>query len=194
MNAIPTYSLRFISCIVGLIVLGACENDMQEINTVVNTNEASLPIESSKDIEILYSDSAQVKMKLKAGVIDRYIGENSYFEMTSGVEVFFYKPYPQVESELKADYAIGFNAKNGGIDSMEAKRNVFVRNEKGDILNTEHLIWNASKKKIYTPEFVKITTQDEIIWGNGLEAEEDFSRYEIKQVKGQINIKDTTQF
>ena len=61
---------------------------------------------------------------------------------------------------------------------------------KGDKLNTEHLIWNAITKKIFTDEFVKITTKDETIWGDGLVANQDFSDYQIKNVKGQVYMKD----
>ncbi len=45
-------------------------------------------------------------------------------------------------------------------------------------------------KKIYTDAFVKITTKDEIIWGDGMIADQDFSNYEIKNVKGEVSIKD----
>jgi LPS export ABC transporter protein LptC len=73
---------------------------------------------------------------------------------------------------------------------MEAKRNVVVVNEKGDKLNTEHLIWDKNTRMIRTEEFVKITTEDEIIMGNGMEADEHFTKYKIKQIKGIISIKE----
>lgn len=62
-------------------------------------------------------------------------------------------------------------------------------NEKNEKLNTEHLIWNERTKKIYSDDFVKITTPDEIIFGNGFEADQDFSRYKIMKIKGTINLK-----
>ncbi len=40
---------------------------------------------------------------------------------------------------------------------------------------------------------MKITTKEEVIWGDGLEANQDFSEYEIKNVKGQIAVKDSIQ-
>lgn len=181
-------------CFTVCISLYSCENDIEEVNTITNANNTKLPVESTTQAVILYSDSAHIQMKITAAKIDRYIAEKSYFEMPKGVHVTFFKIYPEVETELKADYAVGFSNVNGGIDSMEVKRNVIVVNEKGDKLNTEKLIWDTRTKKIYSNEFVKITTKEEVIWGNGLDAEEDFSKYEIRQVKGQINIKDSTQF
>ena len=35
-------------------------------------------------------------------------------------------------------------------------------------------------------EFVKITTKDEVIYGQGLEANQDFSKYTIKKIRGTI--------
>jgi LPS export ABC transporter protein LptC len=72
---------------------------------------------------------------------------------------------------------------------VEAKKNVVVINEKNEKLNTEHLIWNEKTKKIYSDEFVKITTPDEIIYGTGFEADQDFSRYKIMNIKGTITVK-----
>jgi LPS export ABC transporter protein LptC len=183
----------FLFTIVVTTILQSCQNNIEEVNTFANTSSQIFPVESTIHAEILYSDSAKIQMKIEAEQLDRYLQPKPYFEMPKGVHVTFFKTYPDVESELKSDYAIGFNNINGGIDSMEVKRNVVVINEKGDMLNTEKLTWNTQSKKIYTNEFVKITTQDEVIWGNGLDAEEDFSKYEIRQVKGQINIKDSTQ-
>jgi LPS export ABC transporter protein LptC len=73
---------------------------------------------------------------------------------------------------------------------MEVKYNVEVVNAKGDKLNTEHLIWDEQKKKITSDAFVKITTAKEIIMGKGLEANQDFTQYEIKNIQGIINIGD----
>lgn len=180
------FSLLFI------VLLMSCKNDIEKINAIASDTIQSLPAESSIGVEFIYSDSAHIQMKLNAGQIDRYGGENAYFEMPKGLHVTFYKHYPNVETELKADYGLGFDSSNG-IDSMEVKRNVEVINVKGDKLTTEHLIWDARKKKIFTNEFVKITTKEEVLWGEGLEADESFSQFEIKNVQGQINIKDTIQ-
>ena len=73
---------------------------------------------------------------------------------------------------------------------MEAKGNVVVINVNGDKLNTEHLIWLESEKRIKSDEFVKIQTKEEIIYGDGLDANEDFTQYRIKNIKGVITIKE----
>jgi hypothetical protein len=37
---------------------------------------------------------------------------------------------------------------------------------------------------------VKITTGKQVIMGNGMESNQDFTKYEIKKVTGQIQLKD----
>ena len=138
----------------------------------------------------MYSDSARVRAKLTASKLDRYAGKKPYMEMPKGMEVIFYDENKKEQTKLTADYGIGFDNPDGGMEHMEAKRNVVVINKKGDTLNTEHLIWNAVTEKIYTNEFVKITTKDEIILGDGLTSNQDFSDYTIKNVKGRIDVKE----
>lgn len=175
--------------IILLILFSACENDIAVVNTITATKEKALPVESDKNAEIIYSDSAQVRAKLTTPILNRFAGKKAYMELPKGMEVIFYDGKKNQQTKLTADYGIGFD-KGSGIEQMEAKRNVVVINQKGDTLNTEHLIWNAVTKKIYTNEFVKITTKDDIIWGDGLIANQDFSDYTIKNVKGEVSAKD----
>lgn len=182
----------FLIAIFFVLFSSGCENDIEVVNSVTSVNEKLKPIESSKNVEFLYSDSAQIRSKLTSPLVDHFMGKKPYYEMQQGMEVIFYDKYPKEQNRLTANYGIGYD-NNNKMTIMEAKGNVIVINEKGDKLNTEHLIWNAITKKIYTNEFVKITTKDEVIWGNGLEANEDFSEYEIKQVKGQIAVKENLE-
>jgi LPS export ABC transporter protein LptC len=72
---------------------------------------------------------------------------------------------------------------------MTVKNDVIVVNIKGDTLRTELLIWDEKTNKINTNEAVKITTPDEIIYGDGLESNTEFSQYKIFKIKGIISLK-----
>jgi LPS export ABC transporter protein LptC len=172
-----------------VLLFCGCENDIAVVNSITADIQRQLPAESGKNVEIIYSDSALLRAKLNAPQLDRYIGKKSYMELPKGVKVIFYDEDRNEETKLTADYAIGFDD-GTGMSRMEAKRNVVVVNAKGERLNTEHLIWNAVTKKIYTDAFVKITSKDQTIWGDGLTANQDFSEYEITHVKGSISADD----
>ena len=166
-----------------MLAFTACENDIEQVNLI--TSKKKIPSESGKNVLIVYSDSARIKMKLNAVQLDHYDGENAYVEFPKGVNVFFYNDQNKLESNLKANYAIRYEKSN----MMEAKNNVIVINNKGEKLNTEHLFWDEKKEQIYSDVFVKITTKTEIIMGEGLESNQDFSKYKFKKIKGTINVK-----
>ena len=166
------------------MIFTGCVNDMKEVNAIVERE--LLPVEVADDIRIIYSDSALLKVILEAKHLERFLGENPYLEMTEGVHVRFYNKLGQVESELRSNYAVSHQ----NTDIMEAKEDVVVINQKGETLNTEHLIWEEKTERIHTEEFVKIITEDEVIFGHGFESNQDFTKYRIKKIKGTINLKD----
>jgi len=165
-------------------ILTGCETDIEKVKLV--TGKDNFPVESTKDAEILYSDSARVKVKLTANQLNRYSGKKSYLELPNGVNLLFYDEDMTVSSELTADYAISYE--NEGI--MEARGNVVLINELGERLDTEHLIWDQKKEIIYSNEFVKITTKDEVLMGYGFESNQNFTKFKIKNIQGTIAIDD----
>ena len=167
-----------------ITLFSSCHTDLDEIRHL--TNVQYLPTETMKDGEILYSDSAKVKMKLTAPQIDHYIGERNYIEMPKGMRMDFFNDSLKVDAWMKANYGIRYEKEQ----VMEARRKVEVVNVRGEKLNTEKLILDEKKDSIFTDVFVKITTKDEVLWGNGLESNRDFSRYVIKNIKGIVNIRD----
>ena len=145
------------------MLIAACSNDLEKIHEISIQNQASFPIETIKDCEIIYSDSAKVRVLLNATLMNRYADEESYIEFKNGLKVQFFDVNGKKESELNADYAIIDEEK----DLMLAQHNVVVRNVDGDVLETEKLNWNQQKEEIFTDEFVKITTDNEVIFGQG---------------------------
>jgi len=166
------------------LFFSACKNDIKVINIIGNKNY--LPVNSAKNVEIIYSDSAHVQMIVKAPQVDYYEGENPYQEMPKGVEMYFYDTLMQVKSKLTANYAISFEKEK----TMEAKNNVVVVNEKNEQLNTEHLVWDEKKAIIFSDKYVKINTGKDILWGVGMESDERFDKWKIKHPKGSISVKE----
>src|ERR1043165_3485780 len=60
-----------------------CENDIRTIKLL--TDQKKIPSDSGKDLEILYSDSARVKVKIKTPQLDKYPVKRPYTEMPKGV-------------------------------------------------------------------------------------------------------------
>ena len=171
----------FMTCLI--LTLSGCKNDMEEARLV--TARANTQIEQGKQVTIRYSDHGKTKIKAEAKTLTRFNTDHPYMEFSDGIKVSFYSVDGQVSTTMVADYASA--VENSSI--MTARKNVEVINAKGEKLNTEELIWDEQKKVLYSNAFVKITTAEEIIYGNGMEANEDFSDYVIKKITGKVKVK-----
>lgn len=144
------------------------------------------PSQVGDSVTLLYSDSTQLKVVLKANrmlIFNKNVTE-PYTLLPKGLFVTFFDDQEKVSATLKANYGIRYDIKK----QMEAKYAVELINKDGTKLETEKLIWNEVTQRIYTDVFVKITNRKEIIMGTGMESNQDFTKYEIKHVTGQIQI------
>ena len=174
--------IKSIVVIICTAMLFSCENDIKDINSL--SDFENNPVDIAKEVEIAYSDSGKIKMLLTSPIMKKYESDDPYTEMPEGVKVFFYDTAKTIDSYLTANYAI--NREKSRI--MEAKNDVVVINTRGERLNTEHLIWDQKKRTIYTNESVKITTADEVLFGDGLKSDETFDNWEILNPNGELTI------
>lgn len=165
-------------------IFSSCTNDPEEVEEI--NDEELFPDQEMKDVDVLYTSSGKVKFRLIAPLVLQYGGEKSFNEMPEGVEVLVYDSAMNVSSRLTSNYAIDQTYAR----KMEAKEDVVVINEKGEKLNTEHLIWDLEKDEIRSDVFVKITTDQQVLMGEGLVSNQDFSDYRILSPRGVINLKD----
>ena len=62
--------------------------------------------------------------------------------------------------------------------------NVQIKNLiKDQSLQSEEIFWNQAEKKIYTEKFVTIQDKQTLFNGSGMEADDSFSNYTLKQVR-----------
>lgn len=170
--------------LLSLMLLLSCGNDLDKIDTVELPDR--IPDSLYKDFQIIYSDSAEVKVLITGKVLKQF-GKtdttNAFEEMLDSVHMIFYDEHKVPQNELFADYA----KREQNSDQMEAKGHVVVVNIKGEKLETEHLIWNEKTKRISSDTDVKITqVGGKIIKGKGMEADQNFNNYTITKVVGEI--------
>lgn len=167
------------------LALLACENNIQTVNMVA-TKEV-FPSLSAYDISVHYTDSSKILFNLKSPQIDNYANaEQPYTEFPKGIKLVYFTQYPDTNSMITANYAIRHDTEK----YWEAKGNVVARNTKGEILNTEYMVWDEAKEIIYSDKYVKIITNEDVIEGQGFEADQSFTEWRITKVTGFINIAD----
>lgn len=167
-------------------ILFSCSNDLQEVKEI--TGEF-LSIENGKDVEILFTEDALPTIKIIAPTAVRYSlmpPDVPYTDFPDGLQLFVYNEKGELDSELSANQ--GKMTDNS--DDLEVNGDVQIINVKGEKLNTESLTWNKIDKKIRSDGFVKIFTDDEIIYGTGFEADENFTNYVIYNISGIVKVKD----
>lgn len=170
------------------MMLFACENDMETINSF--TTDESLPDEMARDIKVIYSDSGKILVELISPLLTKYETDDPYMEFPDGIRLLFYDSAMNVKSELTADYGINRIKKK----IMEVKGNVVINNfEKDEVLNTEHIIWDQKKREFYSNVFVKRTTKEDVIYGDGFTADESLTNYKLIHPRGVFAVEDDTE-
>ena len=155
------------------------------MNTVtLLTSNDKTPQQVEDNASIFYTDSAKTKFHLTAKRIENYGGQDPSVVFPKGIHIDFYDDSANVNGHLDADSAI----RHENTKLMEADKNVSVLNRKGEKLNTEQLFWDANHHKIYTNKFVRIKTEKQIIFGDGLTSNEDFTQYKITNIRGTIQL------
>jgi LPS export ABC transporter protein LptC len=173
-----------------LIAIGgfvSCENDIEVVQSFADP--AKVPDATFENFETLYYDSVKLTAKVQSRLLLRYSQERvkePYMEFPKGIFVQLYDSLKNVKAEVRSKYAI-FNEKQ---KIWEARKDVIVISTDGKKLNTEQLFWDQNKKIIYSNKFCRVTTPSASLTGNKFTATEDFSSYELTDVKGPLQVKD----
>lgn len=163
----------------------SCENDMMAV--VKLSSKDSIPDISITKVHVKQSEFGKPTLDLIAPRMISYQSHDAYTEFPDGLRIIFFDSINQPKSELTANYGISWDSRN----TMQARGNVVVRNfEKREQLNTESLVYDRNMRKVSTTEFVKITTPDRIIMGKGMESDELFNNWVIRDVTGTIYVEE----
>ena len=170
-----------------LALLCGCENDIERINLL--TDETETPNLKGANIEVIYSDSAKVKVQILAPAYIQFVDvERPYMEFPEGLEVYFYDKSGKIESEIKADYSVYYMDEQ----LWHATGNVVAhRRDNGDALNTEELFWDESKELIYSDSYTRIQNEDGVFYGKrGFDSNQNLSNWQLKGTSGTVNVQD----
>jgi LPS export ABC transporter protein LptC len=161
-----------------LVVLISCTNDPKLVQEFVSDKQQ--PIEQIKGAELLHTENGKVKVRLVANRIERFQEIQPSLIFPDHLEVYFYNDSSQLQSTLMADYASIDEEKK----IMLAQNNVILISSDDKKLETNELVWDENKNKIYTDKKVKITTGKEVIYGEGFTSTPDFKQYSITKIHG----------
>jgi LPS export ABC transporter protein LptC len=168
--------------LVSSLLLSSCdESEKSRVKPNDSLAKGISPDQTGWNIEVKFVDTSFTKAILNTGRT-RVFQQRMETYLDYGLKVqFFSKKSGQRVSLLTADSAIiDDKTKN-----MVAKGVVrVVADSSGTVLQTSALYWDNKTMKIYTTEYVQITTRTETIQGYGFESDQNLTNYKIYKVSG----------
>lgn len=142
-------------------------------------------VEVAREVRILYSDSARVRLILEAPTMYNYLSPaDPRQEFPDGLVAFFLDEQQDTSSTLTAREGI-YRRRN---DLITVRDSVVWQSADLQRLETEELNWDEQRELIYTNKFVVLTQPDYIITGYGLESDAAFTNARVLQVDGRIPV------
>ena len=157
-------------------ILSSCTTHMKEIDLVFSDDIIQ---NKALNIELNYFLDGYLDFKLQATNMN---STSSEIEFYNGFKLIAYDEELNELAVISSDHAI----ENKEEDIVKVSKNVILINSNNEQLNTDYLIWDKLNKKIYTDDFVTISTNSQLIMGYGFVSDEKFRNYSLSNITGTI--------
>jgi hypothetical protein len=180
--------LLLLSCLP--LFLSACNDDDLKKAGTISDKSIGFNANRTFDAGVIYSDSARVKAKGFAPILDKVTGKNgvSYQEMPKGVKIEFFNQYLKKDGTITSNYAIMKETEQLTI----FKKHVVVVNA-NLTFNTEELVWNQKTKSFSSPKGIITKADGTVINAINFTAPEDFSSVNFENAYGETYIQGDLQ-
>lgn len=136
-------------------------------------------------MEIVTSENGVLKSVFRSPLVeDHEFAKAAFQEHPKGIEVISYDTLGMESSRVVSDYALHWTER----DLWELKGNVMVTGENGRRLFTQQLSWDRKIAKIYSNVDSKVEEGEDEFIGEGFEADDDFSRWTFRRLKGRVSV------
>jgi len=171
----------FFSFFLALLLLSSCINDPEDVARLQELNSAN--VEVARDVEILWSDSAKVRVIVTAPTMLNHLETaDQRQEFPDGLHLTFFDELQDTSSTLIANWGVYRRRTN----EITVRDSVVWESVDLQRLETEELNWEEKSERIYTNKFVVLRQPDYLITGYGLEADQTFTNATVLQVDGRV--------
>ncbi|EAZ81669.1 LPS export ABC transporter periplasmic protein LptC [Algoriphagus machipongonensis] len=160
--------------VVALTGFSSCREDIGATELQVYDG----PVNSAKNFDLVQSDSTVIRSHIKAPLQLEFANGNR--EFPEGVDIQFFDKDGNVTTTFRADKGFYLRDENlyKGVGDVQVENLV-----KDQSLKAEEIFWNPNDKKIYTEKFVTVRDGQTVFNGTGMEADEGFSNYTLRNIK-----------
>lgn len=171
-------------CLLALgTLLWTCSNTTSRKDAILEG--LSLDSERASNVDIIYSDSARLQVRIRGPVMINYLEQSQQRqEFPEGIRVDFYNPSGRVSSVLTAKMATRYDSR--GIVILQDS--VVWQSAEQQRLETSELIWNEANEKVYNNKFLVATTPRDTIFGKGFTANQNFTDITIIGTDGRLKV------
>ncbi len=175
----------FFSLFTFCFLLSSCGGDDLKKVSSIAANKVTLSKDRTYGVEVIYSDSAKVKAKGYAPILDKVTPSAGaiYSEMPKGVKIYFYDEFLRSKGSITSNYAINKETERITI----FRKNVVVVTD-NMTFTTEELTWDENKRMYFSPAGTVTTKDGNILNGTSFSAPQDFSTYSITMPSGHANV------
>jgi hypothetical protein len=180
------YGIFLILGFTQMILWSSCNEDDLKKAAAIEASKVTFTRDRSLGVEVVYSDSAKVKAKGFAPVLDKVSPKDgkTYQEMPKGVSVDFYGDLQTKTGSITSEYAIMKETEQ----LIIFRKNVVVVTE-SMTFTTEELTWDQNKKMFFSPKGVVKRPDGSFVDAINFSAPQDFSTTTFEQGYAETYIK-----
>jgi LPS export ABC transporter protein LptC len=183
--------LLLAALLTGMLLVASCENDINKIKEI-SAKELEKPLDQTDSVDVIYSDSAKVKLRLTTPLLIEYndTAKNAvpYKTTPKGVKIILFDSLARQAVTIVADSGIQYPTKK----LMEFHKNVVATNSQGETYKSDELIWDQDKKVIYSNKPVHLTMSNgDPMDGSGFTSDERLTHPLLKQSTGIFTVDET---
>lgn len=168
----------------------ACSDTERAARRYLESGDNNSPISQIFDAEILYTDSGLVRARLLTPLISDYqTREGSMRVMPRGLKVLLYEAGGESSGVLVADSGVIYSHR----DEVSAFGHIHFTNDRNEQLATSELHFNTRTFELFTEAFVTLRRGDEVLFGQGLQATDNFARLVIRRPMGQFILEEAEE-
>lgn len=169
--------------LLGIFTLQSCGDDDIKKVDAIPAQKIQLNKDRTIGGDIIYSDSAMVKAKGFAPIIDKITESNGNLiqEMPQGVKIDFYEN-GLIKGSITSDYAIRKESERKTI----FKKNVVIIYPEGKYV-TEELTWDEIGQVYLSPSGVYTKKDGTILNAKNFNAAQDFSRVSMSAATAEVH-------
>ena len=163
-----------------LMLLGACQKDKPQFVGNIK-HRSSTPGMFTDSVTTLISDSGKTRYRIiteEWKVFDK--AKDPYWYFPKRVYFERFDDSLRTESLVQCDTATYFTNRR----MWELRKNVTLKNLKGEQFETNLLYWDQRSQRIYSDSFIRIQQENQILTGYGFESNEQLTQYKIFKSTG----------